>query len=109
MHIYTKIYQFAASAGAFEGFVYGKKNAEALGMETLAKWADNIVSAYQHLPPDALAECQGDCDQTLGRAVHSLTAALGEDHEVIDKLKTLIKGDVPASADDFDKKKWFQK
>jgi len=25
MHIYSKIYQFAASAGAFEGYVYKKK------------------------------------------------------------------------------------
>lgn len=108
MHIYEKIYQFAASAGAFEGYVYQKKSAESLGMEALAKWADNLVSAYRHLPLDALAEFQDDCDQTLGRAVRSLTAALGEDHDVVQKVKTLIKGNMPESADDFNKRKWFQ-
>jgi hypothetical protein len=25
MHIYTKVYEFAASAGAFEGYVYRKE------------------------------------------------------------------------------------
>ena len=109
MHIYAKIYQFAASAGAFEGYVYKKKDVEELGdMNALAEWIDNIVAAYGHLPDEAINLFQDSCDRTLGRAILSLTPVLGEDHDFISKLKSIIKGSMPASPDDFNKKKWFQ-
>ncbi len=108
MHIYTKIYQFAASAGALEGFVYQKKNTQALGMEALSGWIDNIAMAYNHLPDEVKREFQHSLDRTLGRAIHSLAPLLGKNHELIDKLKVMVKGSMPASADDFNKKKWFQ-
>lgn len=109
MHIYSKIYQFAASAGAFEGYVYKKKDAEELGdMNALSGWIDNIVGAYNHLPDDAIALFQDSCDLTLGRAILSMIPALGENHEFINKLKSIIKGSIPASPDDFNKQKWFQ-
>ena len=110
MHIYSKIYQFAASAGAFEGYVYKKKDAEELGdMNALSGWIDNILAAYDHLPDEAVELFQDSCDRTLGRAILSLIPVLGENHDFVNKLKTIIKGNIPASPDDFNKKKWFQK
>ena len=109
MHIYAKIYQFAASAGAFEGYVYKKKDSKELGdMAALSGWIDNIVAAYAHLPDEAVELFQDSCDRTLGRAILSLSPVLGEDHHFINKLKSVIKGNIPASPDDFNKTKWFQ-
>lgn len=108
MHLYTKIYQFASSLGALEGYVYRKKSSEELGMESLAKWIDNIMMAYSYFPAEVLDEFQHDCDRTAGRAIHSLNPVLGQDHDLIKKLRTLVKGDMPVSADDFNKKKWFE-
>jgi len=109
VHIYSKIYQFAASAGAFEGYVYKKKDAEELGdMNALSGWIDNILAAYDHLPDEAVELFQDSCDRTLGRATLSLIPVLGENHDFISKLKTIIKGNIPASPDDFKKQKWFQ-
>ncbi|MDP6179189.1 MAG: hypothetical protein QGG48_04785 [Desulfatiglandales bacterium] len=107
MHIYMNIYEFAASAGALEGYVYHQKN---LDMNALPNWVDNLVTAYQHLPPEALIEIQSSCDRTLGRVIRSLIAVLGEDREIIGKLKSMVMaGTVPESSDDFQKKKWFRK
>ena len=108
MHIYQKIYEFAASAGAFEGYVYQKTKSE-IDMDALLDWVNNLVDAYHQLPADILAEFQPSCDQTLGRAIRSLISALGEPQVLIDKLKEMIKGELPSSADDFQKTKWFQK
>ncbi|MCP4368784.1 MAG: hypothetical protein GY797_11830 [Deltaproteobacteria bacterium] len=109
MHIYSKIYQFAASAGAFEGYVYKKKGAEELGdMNALSEWIDNIVGAYNHLPNEAIEHFQDSCDRTLGRAILSMIPVLGKDHEFINKLRSIIKGSIPSSPDDFNKQKWFQ-
>ena len=105
MHIYRKIYEFAASAGAFEGYVYRRKS---IDMETLPSWVDNLVAAYEHLPSDTRDEFQSSLDQTLGRAIKSLIPLLGEEQETIGKLKSMIKGSLPESADDFEKKKWFE-
>ena len=109
MHIYEKIYQFAASAGAFEGYVYKKKDVEELGdMDALSGWIDNIVGAYDHLPDEAIKLFQDSCDRTMERAILSLTPVLGKNHDFISKLKSIIKGSIPESADDFNKNKWFQ-
>lgn len=110
MHTYAKIYQFAASVGALEGFVYRKESADDLGIPALAGWIDNVCQAYKHLPAEVLQEFQGFLDRTVSRAVHSLKAPLGEEHELVLKLKAIVKGDgeMPESADDFNKKKWFE-
>jgi hypothetical protein len=107
MHIYQKIYEFAASAGAFEGYVYRRPKAE-IDFEALSNWVDNLLDAYQHLTSDVRNEFQSACDGTLGRALQSLVPELGQEHEVIGKLKKMIEGQLPESADDFQKEKWFQ-
>jgi hypothetical protein len=110
MHTYAKIYQFAASVGALEGYVYKKESADDLGIPALSVWIDNICRGYNHLPAEALAEFQGFLDRTIGRAVHSLKGALGADHELVIKVMSIVKGEgeMPVSADDFNKKKWFE-
>jgi hypothetical protein len=105
MHLYARLYEFAASAGALEGYVYER---ETIDMQALPVWVNNLLDAYRVLPPDVRSECQLHCDQTLGRAIRSLTPVLGESHEVVTKLGAMVKGDLPESADDFQKKKWFQ-
>ena len=107
MHIYEKIYEFAASAGAFEGYVYRRPEAE-IDIKALSNWVDNLLGAYRHLTPDVRNEFQSSCDQTLGRALKSLVHELGQEHEVIGKLRKMIEGELPESADDFQKQKWFQ-
>ena len=106
MHLYSKIYEFAASAGALEGYVYQK---EELDMEALTNWAENLVAAYNHLPSEALDEFQSSLYQTIGRAIRSLSSALGQEHEIVRKLKSMVVGDLPNSANDFQRKKWFRK
>ena len=105
MHIYSKIYDFAASVGSLEGYVYPKK----MDPDGLPKWIDNLISAYQYLPPEVVQEVQPMLDATLGRAVRSLVPVLGEDHESVLRLKSMIKGEIPATEDDFQKTKWFDK
>jgi hypothetical protein len=108
VHLYQKIYEFAASAGAFEGYVYRRPKAE-IDFQALSNWVDNLLDAYSHLRPDVRDEFQSACDGTLGRALKSLVFELGQEHEVIGKLKKMIEGALPDSADDFEKTKWFQK
>ena len=107
MHIYQKIYEFAASAGSFEGYVY-RKHTDEMDMETIANWTDNLLDAYKQLPADVREEFQASYDQTLGRAIRSLTPNLGEQHEIIFKLNSMVKGNLPESPDDFSRQKWFK-
>jgi CTP-dependent riboflavin kinase len=104
MHIYQKIYEFAASAGALEGYVYRKKKSD-IDMDALANWADNLFEAYTHLTAEIRDEFQSSCDRTLGRAVRSLVPLLGEEHAIIQQLRSMIVGSLPESADDFQKEK----
>ena len=105
MHIYAQIYDFAASAGALEGYVYHKKEVD---MTALPNWVENLSAAYQCLPSEALGEFQPSIDFTIGRAIRSLMPVLGEGHEIIGKLQSMVAGNLPRSADDFQKKKWFE-
>jgi hypothetical protein len=105
MHIYKKIYEFAASAGALEGYVYRK---EELDMDALPKWVDNLVAAYQHLPSEVRDEFQPSLDQNIGRAIRSLVSMSDEGNEIVRMLKSMVVGPMPKSADDFQKKKWFE-
>ena len=107
MHEYLQIYEFAASAGAFEGYVYRRSKSE-MDTEALANWVDNLFDAHHHLPADVIDQCQSACDQTLGRAIKSLMAEFGEAHPVVGKLRKMVRGDLPDSPDDFNKTKWFQ-
>ena len=108
MHTYQKIYEFAASAGAFEGYVYRRPKDE-IDFEALSNWVDNLLDAYNHLNSDVRSKFQSSCDQTLGRALKSLIAELGQEHQIVGKLKSMIEGELPKSADDFQKEKWFTK
>ena len=75
MHLYTQLYEFAASVGALEGFVYRRPDVQA---GTIVKWVENLEKAYGLLPEEVLKEIQPALDGTLGRAVKSVSAALGE-------------------------------
>ena len=96
--VYKQVYDFAAKAGSLEGYVYpgGKPDPT-----YLPAWSDNLVNLYNSLPPDVRDEIQGACDETLGRTIQSLVPALGKDHEVIKKLRMLVRGKLPSSPDDF--------
>lgn len=98
MGIYQQLYDFAAKAGALEGYVYPK---ERVDFDYLPRWVDHLMEQYRGLPPEVRDEFQGLCDRTLGRAVQSLLPSLGEDHEVIRKLKSMISGKLPSSPNDF--------
>ena len=98
MGIYQEVYDFAAKAGALEGYVYPKKKVD-LGY--LPRWVDNLVDHYRRLPSEVREEFQGLCNGTLGRTIQSLLPSLGEDHEVIKKLKSIISGNLPSSPNDF--------
>ena len=98
MGTHKEVYDFAAKAGALEGYVFPK---EKVDLGYLPQWVDNLVNHYRSLPSEVREEFQGLCDGTLGRAIHSLLPHLGEDHEVIKKLKSLTSGKLPSSYHDF--------
>jgi hypothetical protein len=98
MGMYRSVYDFAAKAGALEGYVYPK---EKMDPKYLPVWVDHIVEGYQGLSPEARAEFQDLCDLTIGRAIAALVPIIGADHEVIRKLKGLTAGTLPSSPDDF--------
>lgn len=100
MGIYTELYDFAASAGSFEGYVYHRDHFD---VSYLPKWSGNLLRQYQALPDDVKEQIQHMCDATIGRAVLSIAPRLGDEHEVVLTLKQMIKGKMPESPDDFDK------
>jgi len=98
MGIHHDVYDFAAKAGALEGYVYPK---EKVDLSYLPRWVDNLVTQYDRLPSEAKEEFQDLCNATIGRAIQSLLPSLGEDHEVIRKLRSVITGKLPLSRNDF--------
>lgn len=42
-------------------------------------------------------------DQTIGRAIRSLIPLVGEEHEHIRALRSLVKGNLPESLHDFER------
>ncbi|HEY3278574.1 MAG TPA: hypothetical protein VGJ94_18295 [Syntrophorhabdaceae bacterium] len=98
MGIYNEVYEFAARAGAFEGYVYQRSG---LDPALLTPWVDHLVRGYDSLPPEVRADFQPLCDGTIGRAIQSMRGFMSEDHELIRKLKGLIAGELPSSPDDF--------
>jgi hypothetical protein len=107
MKIYQKVYEFAASAGAFEGYVYHKQ-LDDIDMDSLTDWVGNLLGAYERLSPDVRSEFQTSCDQTLGRAIRSVALILGANHDIVVNLRSMVKGELPESPDDFQKTKWFK-
>ena len=108
MDIFAAVYDFGASAGALEGYVYHKSDPDQLDLAALPVWVDNLCNAYRHLPVDARKSIQPGCDRTIGRAIRSLVPILGESHELVVRLAALVEGPLPDSPDAFDKQKWFQ-
>lgn len=98
MGTYRELYEFAARAGAFEGFVYAKDKMEP---GTLTNWVNNLQEKFHALPPDVRSDFQDLSDGTLGRAIQSLIPLLGESHELINQLKTMVQGKLPSGPDDF--------
>ena len=105
MHLFAQIYEFAASAGALEGYVYRREDAD---MKALTSWIANLKTAYGLLPQDVLHEVQGSIDQTLGRAWKSLALGFGQDNDLAQTVKSMIKGRLPETPDEFQKKKWYE-
>jgi hypothetical protein len=106
MHLFAQIYEFAASAGALEGYVYQREDVD---IKALTSWIANLKTACGLLPQEVLQEVQPSIDQTLGRAWKSIALGLGQDHDLAQTVKSMIAGRLPETADDFQKKKWFQK
>lgn len=102
MGVYKEIYEFAASAGAFEGYVYARGDIDADG---IANWVENLVAKYRSMPPNLRDELQPSLDRTIGRAMLSLAPALGLDHVLLQKLRTMIRDELPRSPDDFEQEK----
>ena len=98
MSIYKEVYDFAAKAGALEGYVFPR---EKVDPSYLPQWIDNLVNQYEHLPTEAREAFQVSCNATLGRAIKSLLPLLGQDHEIIKKLRSIASGKLPLSFDDF--------
>lgn len=98
MGIYRSVYDFAARAGALEGYVYGK---EKMNPESLTNWIHHLVEQYRDLPVEVRKEFQDLCDGTVGRAIRSLQSLIGADHDLILELQQMIDDSLPASPDDF--------
>ena len=98
MHVYTEIYEFSANAGAFEGFVYGK---ETIDTNELTEWINRILTGHKNLTPEVTDIFQPSLDRTLGRAACSIARFLGENHELVQRLKSIIIDDSVKSSDDF--------
>lgn len=99
---YREIYEFAASAGALEGYVHPRQQ---LTADHLANWVRNIVKQYHDLSPAVQGSVQPALDRTLGRAVQALSPILGADHAHVRSLSGLIVGQIPDTPFDFEREK----
>ena len=97
---YRELYEFAANAGAFEGYVYIPERAN---HKNLSAWVENLVRQFRSFPPDVRGAIQSSCDMTLGRALQSLKRFLDDEDRTIVGLRSIIKGDIPSSPMAFDK------
>lgn len=99
---YRELYAFASSAGALEGYVYPVQERD---MGFLENWIRNLVKQHNALPETVRASIQGLLDRTVGRAVQSLEIGLGGDHPHVQTLRSMLKGEIPASPYDFEQEK----
>lgn len=102
METYKEIYEFASSAGALEGYVYSRPKSEIAGLDN---WINNLVKQYENLTIDVRESFQTSLDRTIGRALQSLIPIFGKDHDYINALESLVKGEMPVSPNDFQKEK----
>jgi hypothetical protein len=105
MDLYFQLYEFAASAGAYEGYVY---HTDRVDVKYLPNWTRHLKEAYELLPQEVKDSIQPSLDKTIGRAIKSVSKILGDDHDVVKDLKTMVKGPLPSSPNEFEKKKWFE-
>ena len=108
MHLYTQIYEFASSAGAFEGYVYHKKNADEVDLKALDIWVENLLEAYSLIPKEVLEKFQDNLDLTLNRATTSLEAILEKDNTIMKTNNPIINKKTSSDLDNFQKEKWFE-
>ncbi len=94
------VYDFASKAGSLEGYVFPKE----MEISYLPAWIGHIVQSYNMLPDEIKNECQDLCNATIGRTIQSLIPVLGEEHELIKQLKSVITCELPLSPEDFDRK-----
>ena len=95
---YRELYEFAANAGAFEGYVYIPERAD---YKKLSPWVENLVRQFRAFPPDVAGAIQSSCNMTLGRALQSLKRFLDDEDRMIVSLRSIIKGDIPSSPQAF--------
>ena len=95
---YRAIYEFAANAGAFEGYVYIEERPD---YKKLSPWAENLARQFHAFPADVRNRIQPSCDMTLGRAIQSLRRFLEDEDRTIVSLKSIVKGKIPSSHQDF--------
>ena len=107
MHIYSQIYELAASAGALEGYVY-RRDVDRIDSPALSGWIANLQRACELLPADARRAIQPGLDRTVGRAIRSLELLYAPDHPDIRALRSITAGDLPSGPDDFTRVKWFE-
>ena len=62
MDVFKEIFEFAASAGALEGYVYPVEKRD---MGYLDNWIGNLVKQYQELPDEARAGIQESLDRLI--------------------------------------------
>jgi hypothetical protein len=99
---YREVFEFAASAGALEGYLFKKSDLAAV---ELGDWIDNLVKQYRGFPSQIRKHFQSSLNRTIGRAVHSLVKLVGPDHHHVLSLKSMIIGEMPASSHDFGEEK----
>ncbi|MCX7858032.1 MAG: hypothetical protein N2513_08680 [Deltaproteobacteria bacterium] len=106
MDLFRQLFEFAAKAGAFEGYVYHNDRVD---VKYLPGWSQNLKKAYELLPENVRSSIQPSLDETLGRATRSVIKILGREHEVVRTLLSMIKSEVPESPLEFEeKKRWFE-
>lgn len=101
-NLIREVYDFASSAGAFEGYLYQNQKVSA---EELTDWIHNLTEQYGRLPGEAIRQIQPALNRTLGRAVHSLAAHFGGNHPHSVAINQLIQGPIPDSYKDFEDEK----
>lgn len=102
MDKYRQLYDFAASLGALEGYVFPGRD---LDPASLDDWVRNLARQYADLPGPVRDSIAPALSRTAGRAVHSLTPLLGQGHPHVARLREMITGEPPKSHDDFETEK----
>jgi hypothetical protein len=92
--LFRELYEFAANAGAFEGYVFIPERAD---YKKLSPWVENLVRQFRAFPPDVRGAIQSSSNMTLGRALQSVKPFLDDEDRTIVSLRSMINGDIPSS------------